>query len=119
MKTVAPWFFALNHTHYQRWLPVHIKDMLEFANGCFTEQKSHRKFSFIGLDQIHEQENIKVKHAGGAFDILDKENALRRWMLAGPEPSNILEDLKDYLRKVFVIYVTYIMTRIYLVNIGS
>ena len=112
MKTVVPWFFALNHSHYQRWLPVHIKDMLElkdrhpsiykeFANGCFTGQKSHKRFSFIALDQIHEQENIKVKHAGGAIDILDKENALRRWMLAGPELSNILEDFEGQVEKRF------------------
>ena len=24
---LAPWFFALNHTNYARWLPVHIRDM--------------------------------------------------------------------------------------------
>ena len=34
-----------------------------------------------------------VKQLGGALDLLGKkENALKRWMLAGPEQANILED---------------------------
>ena len=48
------------------------------------------------MDQIHEQENVKVKHAGCVFDTLEKGNALlRRWMLAGPEQANILEDFEN------------------------
>ena len=27
IKTV-PWFFALDHTHYTRWIPVHLHDMV-------------------------------------------------------------------------------------------
>ena len=27
LEELAPWFFALDHTNYARWLPVHIKDM--------------------------------------------------------------------------------------------
>ena len=25
---IAPWFFALDHTNYARWIPVHLKDMV-------------------------------------------------------------------------------------------
>ena len=25
---LAPWFMILNHTHYARWVPVHIRDMV-------------------------------------------------------------------------------------------
>ena len=46
-------FFALNHTNYARWLPVHIRDMkfldkenpsiaVEFRNGYFVVQKTYR-----------------------------------------------------------------------------
>ena len=27
LNSFAPWFFALDHVHYARWLPVHIRDM--------------------------------------------------------------------------------------------
>ena len=53
---LAPWFMMLNHTHYARWLPVHIRDMVtlselhpqtaaEFENGHFTVNKTGRLFS--------------------------------------------------------------------------
>ena len=48
---LCAWFFALDHTNYARWLPIHIRDMVELAekhpdvhaeylNGNFTIQKS-------------------------------------------------------------------------------
>ena len=52
---LLPWcfFFALNHTNYARWLPVHIRDMefldkenpsiaVEFRNEYFVVQKTYR-----------------------------------------------------------------------------
>ena len=27
LKALAPWFFALDHHNYARWIPVHICDM--------------------------------------------------------------------------------------------
>ena len=27
LRALAPWFFALDHTHYSRWVPVHIRDI--------------------------------------------------------------------------------------------
>ena len=46
----VPWFFALDHTNYARWIPVHLRDMAElanihpdvfteFSNGHFTEDQ--------------------------------------------------------------------------------
>jgi hypothetical protein len=29
LKQMIPWFFALDHVHYARWLSIHLKDMLE------------------------------------------------------------------------------------------
>ena len=28
MTKIASWFFALDHTHYSRWIPVHLHDMV-------------------------------------------------------------------------------------------
>ena len=56
LKALAPWFFALNRTHYKRWLPVHLKDMADLktmhpdvfeefmTNGSFTGQKTLKRF---------------------------------------------------------------------------
>ena len=62
LTELVPWFHALDHTHYARWIPVHLKDMAElttehpdvarkFTLGHFTVQKTHRGFSSIPIDQ--------------------------------------------------------------------
>ena len=61
-----PWFFALDHTHCSRWIPVHLRDMVslrerhpavyaEFLKGKFAMKKSRHAFSAIAIDQAHEQ----------------------------------------------------------------
>ena len=65
-------FFALDHTNYARWLPVHIRDILslkdrhpavsrEFEKGNFVVCKSTRSFSAIAVDHAHEQANKLIK----------------------------------------------------------
>ena len=55
LTELVPWFFALDHTNYARWIPVHLRDMAElanthpdvfteFSNGHFTVQKTKRMF---------------------------------------------------------------------------
>ena len=72
ISEIAPWMFALDHTHYSRWLPVHIRDMsllsethpailAEFLAGKFVVYKTSNKFSVIAIDQCHEQNNTTVK----------------------------------------------------------
>ena len=50
LPEISPWFFALNHTNYARWIPVHLSDMLNltnkhpdvaiaFAKGMFTVRR--------------------------------------------------------------------------------
>ena len=57
-SALAPWFFARDHTHYSRWVPVHIRDMTtlherlpgvakEFDRGSFVVHKSTRPFSVL------------------------------------------------------------------------
>ena len=56
LAELAPWFHALDHTNYARWVPVHLRDMIElstkhpevaaeFHRGNFTIQKTNRIFS--------------------------------------------------------------------------
>ena len=92
----VPCFFALYHANYARWVPVHLKDMAnlsdrhpeianEFDAGHFTVQKTGCLFSAIALDQAHEQVNACIKGDGEAVGLTDDPNALRHWMVAGPE----------------------------------
>ncbi len=89
IKEILPWFFALDHVHYARWLSVHLCDMSslhvthptvykEFLDGKFVGHKSRKSFSGLATDQIHEQNNAKVKGNGGAIGLFDTPNALRR-----------------------------------------
>ena len=65
---LMPWFFALNHTNYARWLPVHIRDMIlleeshpavfaEFISENFVMQNTQHNFSSLPIDHAHEQNN--------------------------------------------------------------
>ena len=93
------------------WIPIHINDMIQlkcqhpdvyaaFQNGCFAGQKSQKRFSFIALDQIHEQENVKIKAQGGVTQLLDKESAFKRWLFSAPELANILEDFEQQQKSI-------------------
>ena len=95
------WFAALDHVHYARWLPVHIRDMVGlvekhpdvatmFHAGHFTAKKTRHAFSAMALDQAHEQNNATVKGDGGAVGLTENPSALRRWMVAGPEVARVI-----------------------------
>lgn len=78
LRRLVPWFFALDHINYARWLSVHIRDLanlgkmhpklLEHFNaGLFVARTSNRPFSGMALDQAHEQMNALMKGDGGNF----------------------------------------------------
>ena len=46
-------------------------------------------------DQIHEQLNAVVKGYGGIVGITENDDALRRWMVAGPEAARMLLEYHD------------------------
>ncbi|EDO31790.1 predicted protein [Nematostella vectensis] len=126
---MLPWFFALNHTHYSRWLRVHVKDMCEldmkapdvaraFREGLFAVTKTSRRFSAIAIDQAQEQNNALVKGDGGAVSLTENTNALRRRMLSGPEmarpvnefeaemnPEGTEKTFSDYAQRTFIKYI--------------
>ena len=53
-----------------------------------------KKFSKIGMDHNHEQQNAKIKGVGGVIDISEYENALQHWLLSGPEVARLLEEFE-------------------------
>ncbi|KAK0146492.1 hypothetical protein N1851_014183 [Merluccius polli] len=105
LTELAKWFHAMDHTHYARWIPVHLRDMAElprkhpniaqeFHAGNFTVQKSMRVFSSIAIDQAHEQMNACIKGDGGAVGLTDNPSALLRWMVAGPEVARLIQEFE-------------------------
>lgn len=109
MGQLAPWLFALDHTHYARWLPVHIRDMValqsihpavykEYIYGHFTVQKGAHTFSSISVDQAHEQVNEQIKGDGGAVGLTENPQALHRWMVAGPEIARVVAEFEDGMK---------------------
>ena len=72
LSELVPYFFALDHTNYARWLLVHLRDKAmikyrhlsiakEFKNSLFVVHKSEKRFSAIAIDQAHEQNNKIIK----------------------------------------------------------
>ena len=84
LQAIIPYMFVMDHFHYARWLSVHVSDLQElqtdsmdthnaFLDGNFVKQKSSRKFSAMAHDQIHEQQNAKVKDDCGVIGITENE----------------------------------------------
>ena len=107
LTKLAPWFFISN---YARWVPVHIRDManlstahpqvaVEFNNGNFTVHKTKRVFSAMAIDQAHEQNNCAIKSDGGAVGLTQSPDALRRWMVAGPEVVRMTSEFEASILK--------------------
>ena len=100
--SVISWMFSLDHRHYARWLPVHIRAMLKlpnaqpqiyssFEDGKFTVQNSNRKFPRMALDQNHEPQNARIKGTAGAIGLTENDTSLSRWLVSGPEVARLLD----------------------------
>ena len=106
VAALVPPMFALDHTNYARWLPVHIRDMAslesnhptvyqKFLSGAFVVNKTRNPFSSIALDHAHEQENASIKGEGGAVGLTESPSALRRWMIGGPEIAAMVKQFEE------------------------
>ena len=106
LEHLMPWVFALDHIHYARNLPIHVRDMCalqemhptvheEFMKGKFVGQKTGRAFSSIALDQIHEQLIGCLKGDGGIIGLTEDPVALERFMITGPEFARIIEEFEN------------------------
>jgi len=105
LRQLVPWCFALDHINYARSLSLHLRDMnslvqqhptvyQHFCAGRFVAHKTNRPFSGMALDQAHEQLNALVKGDGRAVGLTEDPSALRRWMVAGPEISRIIQEFE-------------------------
>ena len=102
---LAPWMFALNRTHYARWLLVNIGDTAQihdtyldvyaqFVQCHFTAHKSAQVLSSIVLDQNHEQLSQLIMGDGGAGGITKNLGTLIRWMVVGSEVTRLVNELE-------------------------
>ena len=98
--------FAPDLVNYSRWLPIHIRDLVnlkerhpsvyaEFEQGKFVVRKTQHLFSTISLDHSHEQENEMIKGEAGAAGLTESPAALRRWMVAGPEIARAVREFES------------------------
>ena len=106
MKELVPLFFSLDHMNYSRWMSVHIRDLCSlpesvlkmFCDGDWVIAKTKKRFSTIPVDQAHEQNNKSVKATGGFIGLTENQNALNRWMIAGPAQA---EAIAEFEQQVF------------------
>ena len=111
LDEIADWVFILDHYNYARWLPVHVRDMMnvrvkhpalyrQFADGFFTIAKPQNTFAMIGFDQTHEQQNKELKMHGGTLNLSD-ECVFTKWAVAGPEIARVITEFEAgmYTRK--------------------
>lgn len=81
-------------------LPGDIRD--EFA-PIWVLLKTQNRFSYMALDQAHEQNNEVVKGPGGAIGLTENPAVFRCWMVAGPEQARLREEfeigIKDWPRQ--------------------
>ena len=108
LKQVVKGYYACYHYHYARWVTVHLYDLVNlpttlpylykcFSDDCFAFQKSNKKFSLMGIDQPHEQNNAVIKSMGGATSVLkkDDESGLARWELYSHELTLIINEYES------------------------
>ena len=58
--SLAPWMFALDRTHYSRWLPVHLKDMISLENNSLYIFQEFQKGSFVIRKSIRTKLTSKI-----------------------------------------------------------
>jgi len=83
LSRLVLWFYTLGRTHYARWIPVHLRDMVtlaikdpsvytQFMTGNLTVKKTTHAFSAIAIDHAHELNIALVKGDGGAVGLTEK-----------------------------------------------
>ena len=105
LDSLMPWVFGLDHTHYGRNLPIHLRDMAaleekhsalfaEFQKGHFMGQKSKCVFSKIPHDQIHEQLIDWLKNHAGVIGNLDNPATVCREQVVHPEMAHLVREFE-------------------------
>ncbi|MES9879449.1 MAG: hypothetical protein ABW185_01030 [Sedimenticola sp.] len=100
------WVFRFDQTNYSRWLPIHVKDMIElewkhpeilkeFRKGNFAVQKSQKKFSLIPKDHSHEQTTKTFKSASGVSNLYDTPDTMDEHIMAFPEKLQAITEFEE------------------------
>ena len=61
--------------------------------------KTNRVFLSMALDQAHEQNSADINSDGGAVGLTQSSEALRRWVVAGPELVMMTSEFKASLER--------------------
>ena len=104
LEAIVGYFFVFDHYNYARWVPIHIRDMLSLPDSIqenfmryWVVSKTKNRFSSIPIDQMHEQENAKVKGIGGVIGLTENPITLRRWMICGPELPRCISQFENQI----------------------
>ena len=91
-------FLALGHQNYRRWRWFEYNDwQTTWRIVCeLTIQKTNKTFSNSPIDQIHEQENYKIKGKGGIIGLTENPSSSQKWMICGPEISRIFTEFEVF-----------------------
>ena len=103
---LCPYFFAFDQTNYSRWVPVFLRDMAQlptlhpdvhdnFMKGHFVVQRSHKKFSLMGLDQSQEHSIRMLKEDGcpkGLYNQVEENMVIE---LSRAEVLRMVEEFED------------------------
>ncbi|KAK3925974.1 Chromosome-associated kinesin KIF4 [Frankliniella fusca] len=65
-----------------------------FKSGQFVFSATGNPFTLLEIDQAHEQNNAKVKSAGGVVGLTQDAASLHRVMSAGPEVARLIEEFR-------------------------
>lgn len=68
----------------------------QFIACNFVTPKTHHRLSAMVYDQIHEQINAIVKEDRGAIGLTKNNDALKRWIVDGPEMDQTPECIQVF-----------------------
>ena len=74
LEELVPLFFAMDHTNYSRWLPIHVSD-LKHLPAAVEEQIL--AWNWV-IAKTQQQENECVKDSGGAVGLCESPTAFRQ-----------------------------------------
>ena len=83
---IAERCFSLDHFNYGRWLSVHIPDLLNL-------EITHPVLYKLSMEGYY-----VVAKTGGILGQTENESALRRWMVANPEISCVINEFEACFR---------------------
>ena len=106
LEHLMGWIFGTDQLHYKRNLPVHLRDLrslqtlhpqifLQLLSGKFVGHKTHRAFSGLPWDQLHEQLIRVLKGDGGIIGITENMDKLKEFMVLAPEFVRLIEEFEE------------------------